>query len=149
MSTSDSYRDSLIESLKDPHYASVYLETHLESDEYGFDSRLFKLALQQVLEALGSQNFTAEQYQTQAKELEDMLAKLSPDVINRLNVWLQALGLKLTVAVAAKTQESQKKKIVRIYVPQKSTLSARHPATVEIPLGQKPRNSVRSKAPES
>ena len=38
MPVSDSYHDSLIESLKDPHYAAVYLETHLEGDEYRFES---------------------------------------------------------------------------------------------------------------
>ena len=37
MPVSDSYHDSLIESLKDSHYAAVYLETHLEGDEYEFE----------------------------------------------------------------------------------------------------------------
>ena len=40
MPVSDSYYDSLIESLKDPHYAAIYLETHLEGDEYGFEYQL-------------------------------------------------------------------------------------------------------------
>lgn len=148
MSKSDSYRDSLIESLKDLDYASVYLDTHLESDEYGFDSDLLTLALQQVLEGLGSQNLTSEQYQTQAKELADILEKLSPEALNRLNVWLQTLGLKLTVAVAAKTQEDHKKKVVRVYASRKSTISALN-GYYQPRLGRKRRKLSPELAPES
>jgi hypothetical protein len=66
MPISDSYHDSLIESLKDPHYAAVYLETHLEGDEYEFESELLRLAFNHVLEALRPQNLTPEQIKIQA-----------------------------------------------------------------------------------
>ncbi len=101
MSTNDSYRDSLIESLQDPDYASLYLESHLEGDEYGFDSELFALALNQTLEALGSQKLSPEQMQIQAQALGKILEKPAPEALNQLNAWLKALGLKFTVAVAS------------------------------------------------
>jgi DNA-binding phage protein len=101
MLISDSYRDSLIESLQDPNYASLYLESHLEGDEYGFDSELFILALNQTLEALGSKKLTSEQAQIQAQELGKILEKPAPEALNQLDAWLKVLGLKLTVAVAS------------------------------------------------
>lgn len=100
MPASDSYHDSLIESLKDPYYAAVYLETHLEGDEYEFEPELLKLALSHVLEALGSQILTPEQMIIQIKQLEELMEKPALEGINYLASLLQSLGLKLTVTVA-------------------------------------------------
>ncbi|MCA2552900.1 MAG: hypothetical protein IM466_03910 [Microcystis sp. M04BS1] len=105
MPVSDSYHDSLIESLKDSHYAAVYLETHLEGDEYGFESELLRLAFNHVLEALGPQNLTPEQIKIQAQQLEEIMQKPAPEAINQLTSWLQALGLKLTIKIAPKMPE--------------------------------------------
>ena len=49
---SDSYQDYLISRLQDPHYAAIYLETHLEEEI--LEPELLKLALQNVLQALGA-----------------------------------------------------------------------------------------------
>ncbi|WP_287707868.1 MULTISPECIES: hypothetical protein [unclassified Microcystis] len=37
MSKSISYHPFLLDNLKDPNYAALYLETHLEEDEFEFD----------------------------------------------------------------------------------------------------------------
>ena len=105
MPVSDSYHDSLIESLKDSHDAAIYLETHLEGDEYGFESELLRLAFNHVLEALGPQNLTPEQMKIQAQQLEELMQKPAPEAMNQLTSWLQALGLKLTIKIAPKMPE--------------------------------------------
>ena len=105
MPVSDSYHDSLIESLKDPHYAAVYLDTHLEEDEYGFEPELLKLALSHVLEALGSQFLTPEQMIIQIKQLVELMKKPGREAIHHLELWLKSLGLKLTVTVATERRE--------------------------------------------
>jgi len=61
MSKSISYHPFLLDNLKDPNYAALYLETHLEEDEFEFDPELLKMALRNVLEALGDSHLTAEQ----------------------------------------------------------------------------------------
>ena len=99
MPTSDSYHDSLIESLKDPYYAAIYLETHLEGDEYEFEPELLKLALSHVSEALGSQLLTPEQIKCNAVQLEELMEKPGKEAIHGLQSWLKSLGLKLTVTV--------------------------------------------------
>ncbi|MEA5533343.1 hypothetical protein [Crocosphaera sp. XPORK-15E] len=106
MPTSDSYHDSLIESLKDSHYAAVYLETHLETEEHEFEPELLKLALTHVLEALGSQVLTPEQMTIQVKNLEQLMKKSPPEAINDLAYLLKSLGLKLTVKVDPQIQEN-------------------------------------------
>ncbi|MGH2416102.1 MAG: DNA-binding protein [Microcystaceae cyanobacterium] len=105
MPVSDSYHDSLIESLKAPHYAAVYLETHLEGDEYEFEPELLKLAFSHVLEALGSQILTPEQMTIQIKQLEELMQKPGKEAIHHLELWLKSLGLKLTITVAPEIQE--------------------------------------------
>ena len=99
MPTSDSYHDSLIESLKDPYYAAIYLETHLEGDEYEFEPELLKLAFSHVLEALGSHLLTPEQVKCNARQIEELMEKPGKEAINGLQFWLKSLGLKLTVTV--------------------------------------------------
>ncbi len=92
--TSDSYHDFLISNLKDPNYAAVYLETHLEEQEP--EPELLKLALSHVAEALGESSEQAKQRQ---QELDAVLSDLGSLGIYKLNNWLNALGLRLTVTV--------------------------------------------------
>ncbi len=107
MLTSDSYRDDLILRLKDPNYAAVYLETHLEVEENEEpDPKLLRLALSHVTEALGEQSMTPEQAKVHLEKLDELLSKTGSEAIYNLGTWLNALGLKLTVAVAEKADAS-------------------------------------------
>jgi DNA-binding phage protein len=62
MPTSLPYHDFLISNLKDPNYAAVYLETHMETEEdEAIDPQLIQLALSNVAEALGENTMTPDQ----------------------------------------------------------------------------------------
>jgi len=107
MPTSDSYRDDLILRLKDPNYAAVYLETHLEVEEKEEpDPKLLRLALSHVAEALGEQSMTPEQAKLHLEKLDELLSEHGSEAIYHLVNWLNALELKLTVAVAEKADDS-------------------------------------------
>ncbi|RAM53451.1 MAG: transcriptional regulator [Hapalosiphonaceae cyanobacterium JJU2] len=102
MPTSDSYFDDLISRLKDPSYAALYLETHLELEEdEELEPKLIKLALSNVAEALGEQNgMTPEQVKQHQEKLDALLSQPGSEAIYHLGEWLNNLGLKLTVSVA-------------------------------------------------
>jgi DNA-binding phage protein len=101
MSKSLPYHDFLIDRLKDPSYAGVYLETHMELDkDEEPDPRLLKLALSHVAQALGEQNLTPEQANLHREKLDELLSQPGIEAIYHLAIWLKALGLKLTVTVA-------------------------------------------------
>lgn len=102
--TSDSYQDYLVSRLKDPSYAALYLETHLEEREDP-DPGLLKLALSDVFEALSQSKLTSEQADLHRRELDKVLSQQGSDVIYGLSQWLEGLGLKLTVAVAEREPE--------------------------------------------
>ena len=106
MPTSDSYHDYLISHLKDPSYASVYLETHFELEEdEDPDPELLRLALSHVAEALGEQNMPSEQAKLHLEKLDELLSQGGSEVIYSLINWLNALGLKLTVTVCEEAQD--------------------------------------------
>jgi DNA-binding phage protein len=100
------YHDFLISHLQDSSYAAAYLETHLEEDSEGMEPELIKLALSHVAEALGEQNMTPEQAKLHRKKLDELLSQQGSKAIYNLGIWLNALGLKLTVTVAEKTDNS-------------------------------------------
>lgn len=100
------YHEFLISHLKDPSYASVYLETHFELEEdEAPDPELLKLALSNVAEALGEQHMSSEQTKLHLEKLDQLLSKRGSEVIYGLEGWLNALGLKLTVTVAEEAQD--------------------------------------------
>lgn len=49
--TSNSYRESLINSLKDSQHEKAYIAVMLELDEDGYDAKIFRSALEEVVEA--------------------------------------------------------------------------------------------------
>lgn len=77
------YQDFLISRLKDPNYAAVYLETHMELEENEeLDPRLIKLALSNVALALGEQNNMApEQVKQHQEKLDALLAQRADQAI--------------------------------------------------------------------
>jgi DNA-binding phage protein len=89
------YHPYHIDRLKDPEYAAVYLEVHLEDHEpLDIETNLLKLALRNVAEALAP-----EQLATNTETLETILQKQGAEAIYGLADWLKRLGLKLTVIV--------------------------------------------------
>ncbi|MEG4215545.1 transcriptional regulator [Microcoleus sp. Pol14C6] len=97
MPTSDSYQGYLIEALKDKIHAAAYLTAHLEDEE--LEPGLLELALSNVFEALGEPNMSAEDAKVHLEKLDVLLSGEGSATIYALAHWLNALGLKLTVAV--------------------------------------------------
>ena len=101
---SDDYHPYHIDRLKDPEYAAVYLEVHLEEHEpLDIETNLLKLAFSNVAEALAP-----EQLATHTETIEIILQKQGAEAIYGLADWLKELGLKLTVTVdkEAETQHA-------------------------------------------
>lgn len=108
MTTSLPYHPFLIEQLKDPSYAALYLETHFELDEgEEIDPKLLRLALRHIVEALGEAKMTPEEVKQHYEKLDELLSQKGSYVIYYLGDWLKQLGLKLTVSVVQQPQESQ------------------------------------------
>lgn len=102
--TSISYQDYLISRLKDPAYAALYLETHMEEDEDN-EPGLLRQAFDNVLQALGTSRMSPEQAEMQRQKLNDILSQPGTQAIYDLAVWLNELGLKLTVKVQDQDSE--------------------------------------------
>ena len=97
MLTSDNYQDSLILALKDPIHAAAYIDAILEEKDP--EPELLKHALQDVAEALGEETMSEEQAQLHLEKLNYFLSVEGSREIYLLGLWLNALGLKLTVTV--------------------------------------------------
>jgi DNA-binding phage protein len=99
------YHQFLIESLrKNPELAAAYITATLEEEEP--EPELLKRALSDVAEALGQPKMTPEQYELHLKKLDELLSQQGSDAIYNLGTWLNALGLKLTVAVCTDTEDN-------------------------------------------
>jgi DNA-binding phage protein len=99
------YHPFLIESLrKKPELAAAYITATLEEEEP--EPELLKRALSDVAEALGQPKMTPEQYELHLKKLDELLSQQGSDAIYNLGTWLNALGLKLTVAVCSDTEDN-------------------------------------------
>jgi DNA-binding phage protein len=101
------YHDFLISNLKDPNYAAVYLETHMEMEEdEAIDPKLIQLALSNVAEALGENNMTPDQVKHHQGKLNVILSQPANIAIYNLASWLNDLGLKLTVKLTENSEGS-------------------------------------------
>ena len=67
---------------------------------------MLRLALGDVAEALGQPKMTPKQYELHLKKLDELLSQQGSDVIYNLGTWLNALGLKLTVAVCTEAEDN-------------------------------------------
>ncbi len=92
---SDSYDEYLISSLKDPEEAAAYFEAILE--EQNPEPELLQKALRNLTAALGKEVMSSEQAKLYYQQLDELLSQGGSDAIYSLGVWLNALGLKLTV----------------------------------------------------
>ncbi|MCT7950470.1 transcriptional regulator [Ancylothrix sp. C2] len=98
-----SYHKSLIERLKDSEYAAGYLEAIMEEKDP--ERELLKHALQDVAEALGELNMSPEDALLHLQKLDKILSGEGSAEIYQLGLWLNALGLKLTVTVNSQDKE--------------------------------------------
>jgi DNA-binding phage protein len=105
MAKSLPYHPFLIESLrKNPALSAAYITATIEETDP--EPELLKLALGDVAEALGQPKMTAEEYELHLKKLDELLSQQGSDTIYNLGTWLNALGLKLTVAVGTDTEDN-------------------------------------------
>ncbi|MCU0540833.1 MAG: transcriptional regulator [Oscillatoriaceae cyanobacterium Prado104] len=101
------YYSFLIEQLKDPVYAAGYLAIFLNEQEEGdLDLGIFPSALKEVFEALGEPNMSPDDASLHLEKLDNLLSGEGTATIYALANWLKVLGLKLTVAVDKKDEES-------------------------------------------
>ncbi|MEG3859905.1 helix-turn-helix domain-containing transcriptional regulator [Microcoleus sp. herbarium12] len=111
------YHPFLIESLrKNPQLAAAYITATLE--EEAPEPELLKRALRDVAEAFGKPKMTPEQYESHLKQLDELLSQQGNDAIYNLGSWLNALGLKLTVAVCTDTEDNN----VNAKIPEQLTV---------------------------
>jgi probable addiction module antidote protein len=90
------FRDTQIEQLKDPASAALYLEEALAAG----DTDAFKLALRNVVEArLGGMSALSERTELSREALYRSLSKGGNPTLATLTKVMQALGLRVSVAV--------------------------------------------------
>jgi DNA-binding phage protein len=94
------YHPYKISNLKDPEYSAGYLTEIFEEESGDLELGIMRKALRDVFEALGEPNMSAEEAKLHLKKLDILLPQEGIATIYALANWLNALGLKLTVAVA-------------------------------------------------
>jgi DNA-binding phage protein len=98
MPTSDSYRDSLIESLKDAEHAAGFIGAILAEKDP--EPALLRNAIRKVIEARIRMNALSESAKEHHEKLDKMLTKSAASEIYCLVALLEALGFKLEITVA-------------------------------------------------
>ena len=98
MPTSDSYYESLIESLKDTEHAGGYIGAILEEKDP--EPALLRNAIRKVIEARIRMNVLSEPAKEHHEKLDKMLTESGGSEIYSLVELLEALGFKLEVIVA-------------------------------------------------
>ena len=93
------YHPYKISNLKDPAYSAGYLTEIFEEEEGDLELGIMPKALRDVFEALGEPNMSAEDAKLHLEKLEVLLSQNGIATIYALASWLNAVGLKLTVAV--------------------------------------------------
>ena len=95
MTRTESYKDHLIESLKDPEAAAHYLTACLDDG----NPEVFLMALRDVAEAQGGMRKLSQQTQLNRENLYRMLSKSGNPALSSLGPILNSFGLKLAVEV--------------------------------------------------
>ena len=99
------YRESLLDSLKDPDEAAQYLNACLEDE----DERVFLLALRDVADAHGGIRVLSRNAHLNRESLYRMLSKSGNPSLDSLAAVLNACGLRL--AVQSTQPRRQKRRI--------------------------------------
>jgi probable addiction module antidote protein len=92
----ESYRENLLESLKNPEEAAQYLNACLEDE----DARVFLLALRDVADAHGGVRAVSSAAQLNRESLYRMLSRSGNPSLESLAAVLSACGLRLAVQSA-------------------------------------------------
>ncbi len=95
--TSTSYRESLINSLKDSEHEKGYIAVMLELDEEGYDAKIFRSALEEVVEARKRSDNLSETAQQYYEQLDKILAETGGAEIIKLVEFLDALGYRINL----------------------------------------------------
>ena len=95
--STESYRETLLDALKNPDEAAQYLNACLEDE----DVRVFLLALRDVADARGGMRALARDARLNRESLYRMLSKSGNPSLDSLAAVLNACGLRLTVQSAA------------------------------------------------
>ncbi|MEA5598483.1 transcriptional regulator [Rivularia sp. UHCC 0363] len=95
--TSTSYREYLINSLQNPERAAGYIAVMLELDEEGYDAKIFRSALEEVVEARKRSDNYSETAQQHYEQLDKILAETGGAEILKLVEFLDALGYRITL----------------------------------------------------
>jgi DNA-binding phage protein len=96
--TSDSYREYLIESLKEPEEAAGYIGAILEEKDP--EPALLRNAIRKVIEARIRMNALSDSAKEVHEKLDKMLTESGGSEIYSLVELLEALGFKLEISVA-------------------------------------------------
>lgn len=102
--STESYGESLLESLKDPEQATEYLNACLEDE----DPRVFLLALRDVAEARGGIRTLARTAHLNRESLYRMLSKSGNPSLDSLSAVLNACGLRLAIQSAAPRRKKRR-----------------------------------------
>ena len=93
MTKTESYKERLLESLKDPEAAAQYLTACLEDR----DPEVFLLALRDVAEARGGMGRLSRETRLNRESLYRMLSKSGNPSLSSLDSVLHSLGMRLAV----------------------------------------------------
>jgi DNA-binding phage protein len=95
--TSRSYRQHLIESLKDNEHAAAYIAVMLELDEEGFDGNLLRSALAEVVKARKQSGDFSQAIQQYFEKLDKILVETGGKEILALIELLDAFGYRIGI----------------------------------------------------
>ncbi len=94
---SRNYQEYLIESLKNPERAAGYMSVMLELDEEGYDPKMLRSALSEVVEARKQLGDFSEFGQQHFEKLDKMLAENGGNEILALIEFFDALGYRIGI----------------------------------------------------
>lgn len=97
LSTVRSYRESLINSLKNPEHAAGYIAMMLKLDEEGYDNKMLIAALAEVVEARKRTDTFSDTAEKHYKKLDKILTESGGKEILKLIEFLDALGYQISL----------------------------------------------------
>ncbi|MBV6627194.1 MAG: transcriptional regulator [Rivularia sp. (in: Bacteria)] len=94
---SRSYRKYLIDSLQNRLRAAGYISVMLELDEDGYDAKIFRSALEEVVEARKRSDDFSQTAQQNYEQADKILAETGGAEILKLIEFLDALGYRISL----------------------------------------------------
>lgn len=96
------YREDLMERVRDINYAKAYLQASLEDD----DPRVFLLALRDVVEAQGGVTKFSKLTNISREHIYRMLSDKENPELTTIQKLLNALNFKLSISIKSQTSEA-------------------------------------------